>query len=58
MDKTKIDSDKHLETTFFTQIKERRPKTSYISRNKTHLQHQLSLDPEIDPSQKIKTYKD
>lgn len=47
-----------METTFFTQIKTRRPTTSYISRNKKQLQHQLSLDPEIDPSQKLKIYKE
>lgn len=47
-----------MDSTFFTQIKERRPTTSYITRNKTQLQHQLSLDPEIDPSQKLRIYKE
>jgi len=47
-----------MDTTFFTQVKERRPNTSHIVRNKTQLQHQLCLDPEIDPTQKLKIYKE
>ena len=43
--------------TFFTEPKTR-PQTSHISRNKTLLRQQFALDPEIDPSAKLKSVKD
>ena len=44
-------------TTFFTEPKSR-PHTSHIARNKTQLKQQFSLDPEIDPSAKLRSVKD
>ena len=41
---------------FMTQSTHSRPKTSYISRNKTNLQ-ELMLDPELNSINKIKVYK-
>ena len=43
--------------TFLTETRSR-PKTSHITRNKTLLRQQFSLDPEIDPSAKLKSVKD
>lgn len=59
MNKSQLEEEsKHTEATFFTQIRERRPTTSHISRNKTQLTPQLSLDPELDPTVKLKFCKE
>ena len=41
---------------FLTRSTNIRPKTSYISRNKTNLQ-ELVLDPELNSVNKVKIYK-
>lgn len=48
--------EKYDGTGFVTQTTHTRPKTSYISRNKTQLQ-ELMLDPELNSVNKIKIYK-
>jgi hypothetical protein len=42
--------------TFFTEARPR-PQTSHIARNKSLLRQQFSLDPQIDPSHRLKALK-
>ena len=55
----KMEQEKGSQTaaTFFTEPRSR-PRTSHISRNKTQLRQQFALDPEIDPSAKLKSVKE
>lgn len=52
-----MSKEKFEGTTFLTRSTNIRPKTSYISRNKTNLQ-ELMLDPELNSANKVKIYKE